>query len=250
MFGEQFVTQFFSQQTDKVAPSISITSGFSLQYLTYLKSGMKLWLLLFIPSFILSWGVWRKTKAFLLLIYATVFFVFLSFSANKSDWYLTTFYPVYALVIGFVAVWAWKRFLPRVSIALLVVGFIALAAYQLIAYRTMYMPLDVAEGEARVALAAKDIVPKDTPIYLTHYYFPTTAYYSEHLVYAVFSDHEKGNAWWIRAKSDWKTIAKQKEVYVIVNTDQLKDLRDTFAPQTLTELFKAGDKILVTNSVE
>jgi 4-amino-4-deoxy-L-arabinose transferase-like glycosyltransferase len=250
MFGSQFVSQFFSQQTEKIAPSASVTSGFSFEYLIYLKSGLRLWFLLFIPSFILSWGVWRKNKAFLFLLYVTLFFVFLSFSANKSDWYLMTFYPVYALIIGSVAVWAWQKYVKKISPVVLIVGFIALAGYQLVIYRTLYMPPDVAEGEAKVALAARDIVPKNLPIYLTHYYFPTTIYYSEHLVYAVFSDHEEGNAWWIRPKTEWSTIAKEKEVYVIANTDQLTDLRDAFVPQTLRELYSAGDKVLVTNAVK
>lgn len=243
--GREFLHQFFLNQTEKWTPTLYFWQNFSLTYISFLRSGLKWWFILFLPSFSLTFYYWRKTASILLLLYFSLMFITLSFSENKSNWFLVPFYPLVSIMIGFTVWQMVRKFSGQKFIAPIIFFLMVVAALQNITYRDQYMFPDVAGDEARVALVAKNLTEKDDFIYLTNYYYPTIAYYSERKIYAVYSEQEKNPAWWIRPETDWGNILEGKRVFIITTKEEIEKFQKYFSKYKFELLYQSGEKLLL-----
>lgn len=244
LHGQSFTTEFTANQLGKITPDKNIFSRFSLDYLWYLKSGLKIWFV-FLPIFIFYLRQLFRPQIRTIVLYILFTLTFLSFSVNKSDWFLIPFYPLIALGLGFAIIKLSRQYLGSRGAAFALSIIILIASFQLIIYRDQYLMPDVAVDEARVALKARELIPEGIPLYLTNYYFPTTIYYSRHQVYAVYSDHEENASWWVLPVSRWAKLRELSQLYVITTTSELPLLIDRLAPSRLEVLFQSGEKLLV-----
>ncbi len=243
--GPEFLRTFSTHQFIKISNSYVFWENFSLDFVSYLKSGLKVWFLFFVPAFLYSVYRLRKTPVVLLLVYLLFFLILLSFSENKSNWFLVPFYPIIALIVGYsISNWITKTLRNKYSLLAVIVVFL-LAVIQLYMYKPEYIVPDIAGNEARLALYANEHTKDSDILYLTNYYYPTTIYYSRRRVYAVYSDFEKGNASWIKPKSDWKRIFQKDDVYIITTKNEYDELLHAFPKQKFTILFQSGDKLFV-----
>lgn len=220
--GELFIQQFFAQQGEKI-----ISGHFSFGYIWHLKTGLKLWIIIFIPA--LYYG--RKLPFSRFVI---VYLVLLSFFREKSTWFLMPVYPFIALICG--------QFLSRWKKTTILVFTIAI--FQLAYYRAEYFVPDIASDEARVAIASREFSKEDDIIYLTHYYFPTAVYYSRRKTYAVYSERPS-ITWWILPKSAWADILHKNSVFINTTRDDLKVLQQQYPAVHFEILFSSSDKLLV-----
>lgn len=243
--GRPFVSDFFLNQIGKITRHGQPWRYFSLDYVGYLKSDLKIWFLLFPLSTLFSIYDFRRTRFMLTWVYLLFFLLLLSFSENKSNWFLVPFYPVIALLTAYATYGFVRRFLGNAFIPLLVVSVIIVGIAQGIRYRKEFIVGDTAGDDARIALAAKNITTEYDNIYLTNYYYPTIVYYSQRRVYALYSDHEKNEAWWIRPKEDWKSILKRDRVFIITTKNEMREFKDYFSPYNLHKLGQSGDKVLL-----
>lgn len=243
--GPEFLRTFSTHQFIKISNSYAFWGNFSLIFVSYLKSGLKVWFLFFVPAFFYGLYRLRNTPVVILFAYLSSFFVLFSFSENKSNWFLVPFYPIIALIVGYsISNWITKTLRNKYSLLAVIVVFI-LAVIQLYMYKPEYIVPDIAGDEARLALYANEHTKDSDILYLTNYYYPTTIYYSRRRVYAVYSDFEKGNASWIKPKSDWKRILQKDDVYIITTKNEYDELLHAFPKQKFTILFQSGDKLLV-----
>lgn len=170
------------------------------------------------------------------------FLIVLSFFENKSNWFLMPFYPLVALIIGYsIDDVMQNKFKNRKFILLSYAGIIIIVFFHLIHYKTQYIVPNVGGDEAKIALVAREATSKDDIIYITDHRFPTTVYYSERKVLAVFSDHKQNAAWWVRAKSEWPNILENKNVYIITTKNDISMLDE----YELEILANEGEKILL-----
>lgn len=236
VFGQPFLYGFIGNQIGKVAPTSSIIGGLSLDYLSYLKSGLKVWFLLFIPAFYYAWIKRKKHEAFPIVFYIFLYIVGLSFSFNKSDWFLLPLYPLIAIVVGY----AVGR-LGRVGILVA----LCIALFQLVYYKNLYSTPDVARDEARVATVVKERTEPGDVLYVTNYLLPSIAFYSERQTFAVYGNRRDQNSPWILPEDDWQNIKAQPRLFVVTNYGELEALQKNLAPNDVEILFASGDKILV-----
>ena len=242
MNGQLFIQQFFTQQGEKIGSLNTLFDKFSFDYLVHLKSGLKLWLVVFIPSIFYTLAGWKKKSTVLLPGFIFIFLILLSFLQEKSNWFLHPVYPFIALISGWsLAQWG-KRF--QLGLILVLMGVVVIAFFQLIQFRNEYIVPDVAGDEARVALASKGFTTHDDVVYLTHYYYPTAVYYSRRKTYAVYSERPSVS-WWILPKSDWQEILKKDRVFINTFVEDLKELQHQFPQIRFQILFQSGEKLLV-----
>lgn len=243
--GSEFLRTFSTHQFIKISNSYAFWGNFSFDFVSYLKSGLKVWFLFFAPAFFYGLYRLRNTPALILFAYLSFFFVILSFSENKSNWFLVPFYPIIALIVGHsISDWIAKILRNKYSLLAMTVVLL-LAVIQLSIYKSEYIVPDIAGDEARIALYANEHTKDSDILYLTNYYYPTTIYYSRRKVYAVYSDFEGGNTPWIKPKSDWKNILQKDNVYIITTKNEYDELQNTFPKLKYTILFQSGDKLLV-----
>lgn len=239
--GEVFMKHFFVNQTEKVAPNSMFWKYFTLDYLWFLKSGLKIWFIPFVFALPYTLYRWKKDERIILVIYFLFILGILSFSENKSNWFILPFYPIIALMISNTL-----YEVLRSELRFLLVGIVFLmACTQVFIYKNEYIVPNIAGDEANVALAAKKITEQGESLYLTNYYYPTTVYYSQRKVYAVYSDRKGDDPWWIKQKSDWKEILRKNNVMIITTNDELRALRESFPQYLFEELYRSGSKLLV-----
>lgn len=223
--GQLFLQQFFAQQGEKIG-----AMRFSFDYIMHLKTGLKLWLIVFIPAL-----YYVRSSFFSRFI--IVFLVLISFLQEKSTWFLHPLYPFIAVIVG--------QFLSRWKKSIIFVVIIAL--FQLVYYRAEYFVPDIASDEARIAIASKELTKSDDVIYLTHYYYPTAVYYSSRKTYAVYSENPSVS-WWILPRSAWGQILLKDRVFINTTKDDLKELERQFPSVRFKILFTSGDKLLVSKA--
>lgn len=228
VYGQPFIDGFWFNQFGKVAPG-----GFSLDYISYLKSGLKIWFLLFIPAIYYSF---RRRELFPILPYVLLMIFGLSFSSNKSDWFLLPFYPLIAIMIG-IMMGNWKRWGVVVTLVI--------AIFHLIYYRSLYITPDVARDDALVAKEAKVRTDPGDKLYVTNYLIPSVVFYSERETYAVYGNRRDPLSPWILPGEDWQNIKAQPRLFVVTNYGELEALKKNVAPSDVEILFASGDKILV-----
>lgn len=244
--GGEFLQDFFLNQTEKIGTGIFFWKHFSLDYLWYLKSGLKLWFIAFILIFFPVLYRWKGKGEVLLPIYFLLVVGFLSFSENKSNWFLVPFYPITSIIVAYGMYKIAERFIgKRVIQTILFISICLIAGFQNVAYKDEYIVPDIAGDEARVALAARENTYSNEAIYLTNYYFPTIVYYSRRKTYAVYSEHERNSAWWIKPKSYWTEIFKKPGIIIITSDEELQTLQKLFPKEQFDTLFRSGSKLLV-----
>ena len=219
-YGQPFLDEFWFNQYGKVAPG-----AFSFDYILYLKSGLKLWFIFLIPAIYLA----RKLP---ISIYIFLIIFGLSFSANKSDWFLMPLYPLIAIVIGFMM----RRW---------IIVVVAIAVFHITYYGSLYIPADTAADDAAVAKVAKARTLPGDKLYVTNYLIPTIAYYSQRQTYAVYGNRRDPNSPWILPQEDWQRIKENPRVFVITNFGELEQLKKDLAPHEVEMLYQSGDKLLV-----
>lgn len=244
--GQKFIKDFYLNQTGKISTTSYFWQNFSLEYINHLKSGLKFWFLLLIPSLFYVLNKWRSSSSILLVIYFLLFFTLLMFSENKSNWFLVPLYPILAMIIGYSLFDLVKKFVKQkyASKLILIVVF-TLALFQLIVYRNEYMVADISNDEAQVGMAVKRFTTDADEIYLTNYYYPTIVYYSDRRVFAVYSDNEYNATWWVKSKTDWKAILKKERVFIITTEEELKNLNEYFSDYKFNLLYQSGEKLLL-----
>lgn len=242
---EGFITDLLLNQTQKWIPSFYFWQSFSLDYMQFLKSGLKFWFILLIPSFFFVLFCWKKTKLLPLLVYFSFIFILLSFSENKSDWFLMPLYPLTSLMIGYALDTFTRKFfgekflIPVMSIIFLV------AVLQNVVYKDQFIVADIAGDEAEIALVAKKLTQKGDVLYLTNYYYPTTVYYSERKTYAVYSEHENNVPWWVKPKTEWQTILRNERVFIITTREEFENFKIYFSGYNFKLLHQSGEKMLL-----
>lgn len=241
--GEGFIEGFFVNQTGKLSTSIYFSENFSFEYILHVKSGLKIWFVPFALSFFYSLYKWRNTRNVILSIYLLLFFSVLSFSENKSNWFLMPLYPITALMIGYTVYEFGKKFFINSS-ALTTLVFIV-ASLQLFFYRNEFIVPDITVDDAKVAIAAKSETEENDILYLTNYYYPTVVYYGERKTYAVYSEHEENLAWWVKPKTAWRDILKNKNVFIVTNSEEFEILKQSYPNYKFTVLYEKGEKKLV-----
>lgn len=240
--GQLFIQQFFAQQGEKIGSLKTLFGQLSFDYLIHLKTGLKLWFVIFIPSIFYVFAKWREKSALLSAVFVIVFVILLSFLQEKSTWFLHPVYPFVGILCGLSLVQWGRRFRLRSPIVLM--GVVLVALFQLVQFRNEYIVPDVAADEARIALAAREFTEEGDTVYLTHYYFPTAVYYSRRRTYAVYSERPSVS-WWILPKSAWNQILSGEHIFINTSTEDLKELQRQFPHIRLLVLFQSGDKLLV-----
>jgi len=244
MYGSMFIGQLFFHQLDKIQGKGNPLSNFSFGYVQHLYHGMKWWFMLAVPAWLFALIAWHRRAAYVMAVYAAAFFISLSIVESKNNWFLVPLYPLFALITAGVL----HSFTDKVSSLFrhaLTGGIILLGAIQVMSYRHEFFPADVSADEAMVAMVAAGMTRNDEVIYLTHYYYPATVYYSRRQIYAVYSEHEENQSWWILPKSRWPEILMQERVFIIAKTTDLEFLREN-GGEELTELFRQGDNVLLS----
>lgn len=243
--GQVFLNQFLTSNTEKFGFGLKSFINFSLDYFIFLKAGLKIWFLFLALS--IGYSLYRiKNKNLILpLLYFILFVVIMSFVDNKSNWFILPIYPVAAILIAGFFYSLSNQFLSRKFNGLLISLILLVASIQNIIYNKEYFVEDIAGDEARVAIFAKDATKKKDTIYLTNYYFPTTVFYSQRKVLAVYSERNDNGAWWIRPKTEWKEILEKDMVTIITTIEEFKELKDAFPEKHFEVLFQSGSKLLV-----
>lgn len=242
--GQAFIYDFFFNQTGKFSTKLFFWNNFSFDYIIYLKSGLKLWFLFFIPSLLFTVYKWRNNIYIVLVLYFLLIFLGLLFAENKSNWFLVPFYPITSLMIGFF-LYEVNKLKIKYNFYFLLLFVLVFSIIQNYKYLHEYIVPDIVIDEAKVATEADKISEKDVVLYLTNYYFPTTVYYSKREVHAVYSQNTKGNAWWIEPVSDWQKILNKENVFIITTVDEFKQLQENFPAYKMEIIFRSGYKLLV-----
>lgn len=243
--GHTFLDQFFLSNTEKFGFGLQSLNNFSFEYIMHLKSGLKLWFPFLV--FVLFYYLHKKKDKEItpLVFYFVIFLFIMSFSDNKSNWFVIPLYPVVSLIVGHTLYDITKNFFGKRSEKITLMLIFLLALVQIVLYRKDYLVPDIAGDEARVALAAKKETTDGEIVYLTNYYYPTIVYYSERKVYALYSEHERNRAWWIKPKSYWNEVLKRDNVVVITTVDELYELQKVYSKEKFEILFQSGSKLLV-----
>lgn len=241
--GKPFVNQFLLANMEKFGFNSNILNNFSIDYLGYLKSGLKVWFPFAVFSFVYLFIKIKNQVIFFLLIYLTVFLLVVSFSHEKSSWFILPLYPIFSLTTAYGILSFVKLKIKRLEL-LFFVFLSIIALFQLFIYRKSYIVPNVSENEAKSALVAKQLTKENQPIYLTNYYYPTTIYYSERKVYALYSDQKDNASWWIKSKSYWPYVFRNKNIIIITTKLELEELRERLPQYRIDILFVTGDKIV------
>lgn len=241
--GKPFIDQFLLANTEKFGFNLNLLSNFSIDYLGYLKNGLKIWFPFAIFSFIYLFIKIRNQVISFLLIYLAVFLLVLSFSHEKSNWFILPLYPIFSLITAY-GILSFAKLKVRQLEVLLFVVLSIIALFQLFVYRKSYIVPNVSADEAKSALIAKQLTKENQPIYLTNYYYPTTIYYSQRKVYALYSDQEDNASWWIKSKSYWSYVFRNKNIIIITTKQELRELKERFPQHIIDILFVTGDKIV------
>lgn len=242
--GELFLSDFFLNQTGKFN-LLQFRENFSFDYFYHLKSGLKFWFIFLIPSLIFFILKFKKKPQVILVLYFALIILFLSFSKNKSNWFIVFLYPIIALIISYFFTYLTNKIkIINLSIPLLIF-IIALATIQNLKYKNEYIVPDISIDEKKVAFEAKKLTNIDDSLYLSNYYYPTTVFYSARKVYAVYSDHNENKSWWILPKSKWPELLKNSNVVIITTEEEYKILKESFKDYDLHIIFKSGSKLLV-----
>ncbi len=237
--GQIFLTQFFTQQGEKIGSPLTLLSNARLATLDYLKSGLKFWIIAAVPATVAMIWSWRKQTESFIALCALIFVIILSFLKVQSSWFLMPVYPLVAIAVSWSAyVYARKYMLVVISV------FTVVALLQLWRFRSDYFVPDVSRDEALVALASARATKSSDVIYLTHYYYPTAVYYSRRTTYAVYSDHPS-ESWWILAKDQWSSIFQKERVFINTNTSDFSYLKGKFPEIRFQIIFQSGDKLLL-----
>ncbi len=244
--GERFLSDFYTNQTSKVYATPFFWANFSFDYIWHIKSGMKLWFLFLIPCiFYLT----KKSKVnhyyLLLVVYFISFYVILLFSRITSNWFLMPLYPIGALIIGIGVCNITSYYLGRKFLIPILFIIVGISFFQQVRYKNEYIVPNVSFDEAQVAQAAKRLTNQDDVLYLTNYYFPTTIFYSNRKVYAVYSEQEENQAWWVKPRTAWREILKGDRVFVATTREEFKNLSDYFSPYKFEILYQSGQKLLL-----
>lgn len=236
----QWVYGILFHQVEKVGSTGNVLSYFSHEYIGHLKSGMKYWFLLFIPSFCYFVYKLKNDHAILIALFFIIFFSGLSIIESKSNWFLMPLYPVVGLVIGY-AVGMWGKNIGKIAF----VGVVsAVGLVQLFVYFDQYIVPDVSAKEASIASYAGQILGPSDALYLTNYYYPTAAYYSNRTTYAVYSEHDN-TGWWVKRRDSWPVILEDDPVYIITTDDQWYAIGEYVRSYEFEELFREGDTLLL-----
>jgi 4-amino-4-deoxy-L-arabinose transferase-like glycosyltransferase len=232
--GQDFLSGFSHNQFGKVANSTDLLKSFSLDYIGYLKSGLKVWFLFFVPAFVYALIKWRDRKV-LLLSFFVIYFGILSISENKSNWFLVPLFPIVALMIGqLMEFFRWKW----------VIGLVVVVAlFQVYHFRAEFIVPETERDEVRVAEAAKNLTNPETPIYLTGLSYPTTIFYSERKSFATYGGGYSKGAWWVLPESSWSEILKTP-VYIITTNQEFNDNK-YFKDYNFQTLYQSGDRKLI-----
>lgn len=241
--GKPFVNQFLLANTEKFGFNLSVLNNFSIDYLGYLKSGLKIWFPFAIFGFVYLFVKIRNQVVFFLLIYLAVFLLVLSFSHEKSNWFILPLYPIFSLTSAY-GILSFVELKIRKLEVLFFVFLSIIALFQLFTYRKSYIVPNVSENEAKSALVANKLTKENQPIYLTNYYYPTTVYYSQRKVYALYSDQKDNASWWIKSKSYWSYVFRNKNIIIITTKAELRELKEKFPQYRIDVLFVTGDKIV------
>ncbi len=242
--GYPFIESFLANQLGKISTSSLFWKNFSLEYIWHLKSGLKLWFIPFIAGFIYVFLKWRNSHKIILIIYFVSLFIVLSFSENKSNWFLMPLYPITALAIAYSLNVLGKKIGKKGTVIIIMISFF-ISSLQLFFYRDNYIVPDIAGDEAKVALAARDLTTADDVLYLTNYYYPTIVYYSQRQTHAVYSENQHNTAWWIKPKDDWIKILQKDRVFIITTREELESLRGYFSQYKFEVLYQSGEKMLL-----
>lgn len=245
--GSLFVNQFLLSNTEKYHFGEQNLKSFSLDYLSHIKSGLKLWFPFFLVSILyVMYGVKKNKNSHMLLpfLFIIIFFIIMSFSHNTSNWYIIPLYPFVSLIIAYVFARIDSKNFLGFGAAGIAVG---IAFIQLFFYKNEFFYKDVAKNDADIARAAKEITnPADT-IFLTNYYFPSVVYYSQRRVLAVFSNNEYNKAWWVKPKTYWKVVFKNKQNTIITTNEELQEVQKQFPDELFKVYSNVGEKLVVKN---
>ena len=243
--GQEFIRQFLQSNEEKFNLGVQTLANLSLTYLGHLKSGMKLWSVVFAVS--MAW-IFINKKIFVVLLpilYTIIFFVIMSFSSIKSNWFIMPIYVSIAIITSYGIYTIWGKLTKGRAMWLIVIIFFGVAVVQIVKYKHEYFTPDVARDDAQVALYIKDKTKTNENIYLTNYYYPSIVYYAQRKVYAVYSDNEKNDSWWILPRNAWNTILKKQSVMIITTKQELDLLRLTYREYMFIPLFSSGEKMVV-----
>lgn len=248
MHGEEFLAQFFQHQTGKFSTYGGFWQHFSLVPLLYLKSGLKLWLLLFLPCVFYYLARFRKDIRFIFPVYFLFFLILIAFAENKSNWFLMPIYPIASLIIAGAVGRSIKNTQIPIRVCVCAV-IIFIAVFEDLYYKDQYIVPDIVKDEVFIARAAQELTSPHEYLYLTNYLVPTTAYYSRRRIFAVYGDQEKDAAWWILPEKSWDNILREKSVY-IVTTKTERAVFDSYKTEyRFDTLYESGDKVLIKKGI-
>lgn len=243
-YGQVFLDRLMANQLGKVNSSTSFINNFSLEYIQHLKSALKIWFIFFVPGFVIFCYFFRKTKAIILAIYVVFYLALLSFSENKSNWFLLPVLPIAAIIIG----GSFSRLTKNWKLKLVqfgLTGLFIISLLQLYYYRDQYFVADTSVNEAKVAITASQLIPDNQPIYISDSFYPTAVYYSRHPVYAVFGSIHREDTWWILPRLDWEAILESKPVAIITSPDDQQNLEKDYPSKSFETVYQSGNRKLI-----
>jgi|SRR5579884_1198781 len=240
--GQQFLTGFSHNQIGKISNSGNFLQNFSLEYINYLKSGQKFWFIIFIPAFFWSLLKWRDNRM-IIIAFFLIYFLILSVSENKSNWFLMPLYPITALMTGdFLAA---TELLDKKWLSfgvLMLVGVLALT--QVYHFRSEFIVPETETDEVEVALAAKQMTSPNDFLYLTGLSYPTIIYYSDRESYATFGGQNAQDTFWVLPGDSWQQILQKSQVYIITSDSEM-NANPYFHGYNFQTLFQSGDRKLL-----
>ena len=145
-----------------------------------------------------------------LLMISFVFIVGMSFSDEKSDWYILPAYPLVALIIGYL-VSRWNKMLVGV---LVIAGLIN-------AYRVEMIYPDRSRVGAELGRYAKRIIPERETVVLDDHDFTAFLFYADvGMVYVPSPTGGKSGEWWTLRYDQLPELVKEKREAWIVTADK------------------------------
>ncbi|HZE87455.1 MAG TPA: glycosyltransferase family 39 protein [Methylomirabilota bacterium] len=214
--GPEFVSYYLFKSDQGVA-HIDFTK-FNHDYVSYIYYSLQR---RFFWVFLLGAGVAliqiRKQKEFLLLLYAFLLLLQLSFTAKSNNWYLVPSMPFWSLLIAYGIYYVIKL----VRNNRIVIGLIILASFY-ISYKTLVgniLPI-VSTGSTYDQRQSSQTLneltkPTDTLVRLD-YLYPTTIYYTDrHVLVSAEGDEKVTDGYWINRRDLLKAIEEKKIKWLV-----------------------------------
>ncbi len=197
----------------------------------------------------------KSKEYFLLIFFACLLPIQLSFSARDNNWYLLPAFPFISILIGY-GVYQILQFFKNTMIQIAVSTVITAAALFLFyrAYTINIFPIINSSGPVLQAESSKKIqtfTKKDDVIVRLDHLYPTTIYYSDRKVLASPIDNNKDDSHWISRTTLERRLQERSITWLIGTNKDIDEITKQFPTLNFSVIpVNAEESILrVTNDI-